>query len=89
MPALITQLHEAINGKPVKARSGLTKSSLKAGRDRARALHVLFTNLDGMSDLHTETVEAHEAVRKITKQAHKSPPATSTSPFSHWNQGIF
>jgi hypothetical protein len=66
MPALITQLHEAINGKPVKARSGLTKSSLKAGRDRARALHLLLTNLEGMPVLHAKTVEAHEAVREIT-----------------------
>ncbi len=75
-PALITQLHAAINDKSVKARSGLTKSSLKAGRDRARALHSLFTKLEGMSDLHAETSEAHEVVGEIIKQAHEFPLVT-------------
>jgi hypothetical protein len=75
-PALVTQLHEAINDKSVKARSGLTKGSLEASRDRARALHVLFTKLEGMSDLHAETAEAHEVVGEIVKQAHEFPLAT-------------
>ncbi|MCJ1386335.1 hypothetical protein MMC17_009461 [Xylographa soralifera] len=75
-PALITQLHKAINDKSVKARSGLTKSSLEAGRDRARALHALFTKLESMSDLHAETGEAHEVVGEIIKQAHEFPLVT-------------
>jgi hypothetical protein len=75
-PALITQLHKAINDKSVNPRSGLTKSSLKAGRDRTRALHVLFTKLEGMSDLHAETGEAHEVVGEIIKKVHEYPMAT-------------
>ncbi|KUJ12168.1 uncharacterized protein LY89DRAFT_673949 [Mollisia scopiformis] len=78
---LITQLHEAINDKSVKARSGLTKSSLKAGRDRARALHVLFTKLEGMSDLHAETVEAHEVNVQVEPFQIQMPTSLQESPW--------
>ena len=44
-----------------------SKGSLKAGRDRAQALHALFTKLEGMSDLYAEIGEAHEVVREIVK----------------------
>ncbi|PVH73067.1 hypothetical protein DL98DRAFT_595369 [Cadophora sp. DSE1049] len=47
-----------------------------SGRDRARALHVLFTKLEGISDLHAGTVEAHEVVGEIVKQAHEFPLPT-------------
>ncbi|KAI9654258.1 MAG: hypothetical protein M1829_000952 [Trizodia sp. TS-e1964] len=74
--ALITQLHNAINDKPVQTRSGLTPACLKDGRDRAQALHALFTKLEGMSDLCTETARAHELVAEIVKQVHEFPLAT-------------
>ncbi|PMD60360.1 uncharacterized protein K444DRAFT_642993 [Hyaloscypha bicolor E] len=48
--ALITQLYEAINNKSVKARLGLIKSSLEAGRDR----------LESISDLYAEIGKAYE-----------------------------
>ncbi len=54
----------------------MTKSSLEAGRVKARALHALFTKLESMSDLHAETGEAHEVVREIIKQAHEFPLVT-------------
>jgi hypothetical protein len=60
-------LHEAINDKSVKVRLRLIKSNLKAGRDRARALHVLFIKLEGMSDLYAEIGEAYEVVGEIVK----------------------
>ena len=54
----------------------MTKSSLKASRDKAQALHVLFTKLEGILDLHAETGEAHEVVGEIIKKAHEYPLAT-------------
>jgi hypothetical protein len=54
----------------------LIKSSLKAGRDRVRALYVLFTKLEGMSDLYAEPGKVHEVIGEIVKQAHEFPLAT-------------
>lgn len=65
-----------INDKSVKARSGLIKSSLEAGRDRAWALYALFIKLESMSDLYAEIGEVYEVVREIIKQAHEFPLVT-------------
>lgn len=75
-PALITQLHEAINDKSVKARTVLATSSLK---DKTRALQVLFTKLEGISDLKLKIAEAHEVIGAIVRQAHELTLASDLS----------
>jgi hypothetical protein len=54
----------------------LIKSSLEAGRDRARALYALFIKLESMSDLYAETGEVYEVVKEIIKQVYEFPLVT-------------
>lgn len=54
----------------------MIKSSLEAGRDRARALYALFTKLESMSDLCVKIGEAYKVVGEIIKQAYELPLVT-------------
>ncbi len=54
----------------------MTKSSLKARRDRARALYALFTKLESMLDLYIEIGEVYEVAKEIIKQAYEFPLVT-------------
>lgn len=74
-PALITQLHEAINDKSVKARTGLTKSL----KDRAQSLQDLFSKLEAISNVNSNIAEVHEVIGEIVKQAHKLTVASDLS----------
>jgi hypothetical protein len=74
-PALITQLHEAINDKSVKARTGLTKSL----KDRAQSLQDLFSKLEAISNVNSNIAEVHEVIGEIVKQAHELTVASDLS----------
>ncbi|KFY42047.1 hypothetical protein V494_02643 [Pseudogymnoascus sp. VKM F-4513 (FW-928)] len=74
-PALITQLHEALNDKTVKARTRLTKSL----KDGARALENLFGKLEAIPNVDSNVVEAHEVIGEIVKQAHELTIASDLS----------
>lgn len=76
---LIIHLNQAVHDKGVKARSGFTVSSLKAVRDRARALQSLFTRLESISNPSAENIEIQEVIGEIVKEAYEFTIATDLS----------
>lgn len=74
-PALITQLHEAVNDKSVKAGTRLTKSL----KDGAQALQDLFSKLEAISNVNSDIAEAHEVIGEIVKQTHELNVASDLS----------
>ncbi|PSS18458.1 hypothetical protein M430DRAFT_120981 [Amorphotheca resinae ATCC 22711] len=78
-PALIMQLNRVVNDQSLKAKSRLEKSNLKAVRDGAQALQVLFRRLENIPDLATEEIEIHSIIGDIVKAAHGYSVATDIS----------
>ncbi|KFY04962.1 hypothetical protein O988_00372 [Pseudogymnoascus sp. VKM F-3808] len=72
-PALITQLHDAINDKSVEAMTQSTKSL----KDGAQALQNLFRELEAIPNVNSNIDEAHEVVGEIVKQAHELTVASN------------
>lgn len=72
-PALITQLHEAINDRSVKARTELTKNL----KDGTQALQDLFSKLEAISNVNSNIAEAHEVIGEIVRQAHELTVASN------------
>jgi hypothetical protein len=76
---LIVHLNRAVYDKGVKAKPGFTESSLKAVRDRARALQSLFTRLENIPDSSAENIEIREVIEEIVKKAYEFTMATNLS----------
>ncbi|KFY80281.1 hypothetical protein V499_00835, partial [Pseudogymnoascus sp. VKM F-103] len=68
-PALITQLHDAINHKSVKSTASLTT--------RSQNLQDLFTELEAISDIKASTALIHRLLYDIVTQAHALTSTTN------------
>jgi hypothetical protein len=70
-PALIPQLNAALNDSSVKAKFGISPSTLGDVRDRAKELEVLSTRLESLPDLDVETYPTQEILMEIITKAHE------------------